>query len=93
PQALFHTAPEGAGFPVRQTHFAADQKIPLEALGHGQGQSGVDGFKIGLQIEAQVPVVEVTGTHAYPIVHQHHFQMQETRLVFEDFDPGPEQTR
>ncbi|MNI84972.1 hypothetical protein D3C73_1419250 [compost metagenome] len=36
-------------------------------------------------------MIEVARADAHPIIHQHHFQVQEARLVFEDFHPGPEQ--
>jgi hypothetical protein len=56
-------------------------------------KSGVQCFQIGFQIEAQIPVIEVTRTDAHPVIDQHHFQVQETRLVLENLHPGLEQSR
>nr|GFA68906.1 fumarate hydratase [Tanacetum cinerariifolium] len=83
PHPLLHPPPQGPGFPVLQADFAAHGKITGETVGHRKGKRRVDRLKVGFQIEAQIPVVEVARTHTHPIVDQHHLQVQEARLVFE----------
>ena len=59
PQALLRAAPPGALAPGVEGDFAAVAEVLDEAGRHRLGEVGVERLDIGIEVEAQVPVVEV----------------------------------
>ncbi|MNT56426.1 hypothetical protein D3C72_1937250 [compost metagenome] len=68
-------------------------EIALKARRYGSGQRRIKCLNVSLKVEPQVPVVKVARADAHPVVHQHHLQMQEARLVLIDLHPGTHQAR
>ncbi|MNY52063.1 hypothetical protein D3C86_1877030 [compost metagenome] len=79
--------------PALQINPVAQGKVALETGRHGLGQRRIERFKVGFEVETQIPVIEVARTDADPIIDQDHFQVQKTRLVFEDLHAGAQQAR
>ncbi|MOA24500.1 hypothetical protein D3C78_1451790 [compost metagenome] len=77
--------------PVIHGDFATIGEVLAHAGIHRPGELRVQCFEVGFQVEAQVPVIEVAGADADPVVHHHQLQMQEALLVFEDAHPGAQQ--
>lgn len=68
-------------------------EIRAKALGRRIGESRLEGFEVGIEVEAQIPMVEIARADAHPVIDQNHLQVQEARLVLENPHPGPEQFR